>query len=235
MDTKELKEFYLKYKAIIWPGITGLSAIAILFLLVIPQFSDYLETRKQIYGIRERFQALDAKAEELEGIDDSAAKQNLEAVFTVLPTEQDVPGAVATLQDLILKSGLVLKDISYSASSVGGGNKNSFKLNVSVLGQLGSVRNFLIGLQDSPRVFQIESINARFQNNGSVVEAEMPLFVYYEGAPNRTVSLDQPVAKLTEKEEQMLSRLMAQIPKATQSGSVDVEVSVPLGKTNPFE
>ncbi len=233
---KDLKTIYLKYKLLIWPVLTGLSSLVILSLVVIPQILGYIETRGKINDIESRSDKMEVKAKGLEGIDPSVSSENLKVAFTVLPADRNVPSAVSILQALITQSGLTLKNTSYS-SVAKGTSKDSFMLNVTVIGQINNVRRFLIGLKDAGRVFQVESINVRFQKSGSLVEAEIPITVFFSSGKAAAGASDQEAPKLSEKDEQLLSNLsnIVRSPLNLAASGESTTSSVPIGKANPFE
>ena len=230
-----LTEVYAKYKLLIWPVVSGIASVVILVLVVIPQLLTYFNIRSQISDIISRSGRLEAKAQSLEVIDENLSEENLKVVFTVLPSDRNVPSAVTVLQSLIAQSGLTLKSTSYSAAARGA-SKDSFQLNVTVLGQISGVRRFLISLKDSGRVFQIESISVRFQKSGSQVEAEIPITVFYSASLGKAGALDAEPPKLNAGEEKLLLDLSRLVAPGTLAGSGEASSSsVPIGKSNPFE
>lgn len=225
------KEFYTKYRMIIWPVVVGISSVCILALVIIPQLLNYLSIRNKISEIEHRSSNLEVRASDLEQLDEESAKANLQVVFSVLPREQNVPEAMVALHDVISRSGLILKNTSYISARKSGNGEN-FQLSVGVGGQMSAIRDFLVHLQESQRLFQVESIVARFQRRMSLVEAELPISVYFDKSAASEVTSDQDVPKLTEKEEQLLAKLS----RIVQQTSVVEDVSsVPYGKSDPFE
>lgn len=233
---KNITEVYAKYKLLIWPILSGIASVVILVLVIIPQLLTYLNIRGQISDIVSRSGKLEVKAQSLDAIDENLSEANLKLAFAVLPADRNVPSAVTILQSLITQSGLTLKSTSYSAAARGA-SKDSYQLNVTVLGQISNVRNFLMGLRDSGRVFQVESINVQFQKSGSLVEAEIPITVFYGLALGKVGALEQEPPKLSEKEEKLLVdlSLLANNPKILAVTGEASASSVPIGKSNPFE
>lgn len=231
---EKVKEYYRRYKFIVWPVCTGVSALAILGLVIIPQIFTYLNTQDKLTSLKNRSVVLEAKAQGLEKIDSTSNKQHLQNVFRVLPQEQNVPEAMLTIQSLVNQSGLLLKNTTYSnARSNAGGNR--FQLNITVLGTINSVRNFLLSLKESPRVFQVESLSLQFQKGGSLIEADMPVSVYFAPANKVSSALEQPLPQLDEQEEQLLTTLGKVAPLSIGSILESTSSAVPLGKADPFE
>lgn len=231
---KEAREFYLKYKFFIWPITSGLASVVILVLLVIPQFLAFLNMRTEIQTTQERSGKLEVKAQGLQQFDGAAVQKSLNMTSAVLPTDRDVPQAASVLQDIVARSGVTLKSISYSASTKGE-KGNRFQLNISVLGQANTLRELMINLEDASRVFQVRSINVQFQYSGAMVEATIPLDVYYDKGDKSTVSsLDSDIPRLNEKQAQLLSRLAKIVGGDLSQGGEATSSSIPLGKQDLF-
>lgn len=229
----EIKDIYRRYKLIIWPVFSGLASVIILALVIVPQFFSYLKIKDQISLTENHSSKLDAKAAELEQFDQSVTKRKLETAFTVLPSDQDVPKSLAILQSIVRSSALELKSTNFVSSRKGKG-KESFQLTITVSGPIGMIRSFLLTLKDSPQIFQVESINIKFLRTGSVVEAAIPISVFYEGISQVQSKPDQPLPKLTQDEEELLLKF-SKITAGLEGSSSAVSESVPLGKSDPFE
>lgn len=229
-----LDKFYEKYKLLIWPIFVVAVTIGVTAMVVVPQFLDYLRLREEITVINDKSASLEQRALKMEEINQIAVEDGLKVVFTILPADQDVSEALTSLEDLVNRSGLILKTVTYASAKKAAADKDSFQLNTSVLGPISSVRDFLINLKEGSRVFRVDSISARFQQDGMIVESDIPVSVFYSPSVSAAnVVLEQPVPQLSQKEGQLLSKLSNAIPRS--QATVSSEVSVPLGKTNPFE
>lgn len=264
---EELKIYYIKYKFIIWPVLSGVSSVAIIALVIVPQLLGYLNLRSEIYSTQSRSNSLLVKAQELQQINEADTQQKLKTVLSVLPADPEVIQAMNTLQGLIANQSasghpLILKDASYIAPGPG---SKEFKIKITISGQLDSIRSFLIGLQKSPRLVQVQNIKAHFQSDGSGIETDIPLSIFFEPTSSTPFSVDQEVPKLSADEEKKLAELSANVsaplasaqfpasPLATGSGNLssgfqgqlpgvapqvnlNVDVSsVQLGKADPFQ
>lgn len=227
---EKVKEFYIKYKAWIWPIGSGVASVIILALVIVPQLLNYFTTNGQITKTKTQVEVLEAKAAGLEKIDRTKMKKDLDTVFRVLPTDQGVPEAITTLQQIVSQSGLSLKNISYGSSREG----NSFSLSMTVVGQVSSIRSLLLKLRESPRVFRVEGISAVFQKSLSAAEVDIPLTVFYEPAPQTTSSLDQAVPVLSGSEEELLKTLEKNVSSYFVMPEESTASSLPLGKVDPF-
>lgn len=226
-----MKEIYYKYKIFLIPGIVSLISIAVLIFVVYPQASGYFQEINKIEKLKNNVEILNNKAKELQKIDEVTRRKDLVVALTILPTERDVPIAMSTLQSLIARSNLILKNTTYSPQSKSKEN-NNFMFTISVLGSLSSIKSFLGELQNGSRIFKVQSITLNFQNTNSLAEVSIPLLVFYEPVPKTLVTLDQPIPTVSEKDEQ----LIRQLSKAVfQAEITSTSSAVPLGKVDPFE
>lgn len=226
-----MKEFYLKYKIFVIPFIVSLVCLIIIIFVIIPQILEFFSEREKIRIVMNRIDLLNNKAIELGKIDETKLKQDLTTTLIVMPTDRDIPQAMAVLENLITKSNLSLKSTSYGASSTSGG-PNSFSLTVSLVGSVASTRFFLNSLSEGSRIFNVESISLRLQPQGSDVSVDIPLNVFYQSVPTKTLTLDQPVAKIDTKEDNLINNLS----KFTlQQPSSATTAAIPVGKADPFQ
>lgn len=225
------KLLFYKYKYLLWPVVAGVVSIAVVGLVIVPQIVSYLSVNVQIQDINKKTTVLETKAAKLEAIDQAKLDNDLQVTLTILPKEADVPKTFVTLQNIIQQSGLVVKSVDYSESR-SPGEKTSFRLQISTIGQMNLVRNFLVSLEDSTQLFQVESIAVSFKPEG--LEVSMPIIAYYEPLKTISAPLEQPLTILNEKEQQLLDKYTQLLARVAPAKELDTS-SVPLGKTNPFE
>lgn len=230
-----IKEFYIKYKIFIIPSAVGLVCLIIIVFVIIPQITGLFAERDKVGVLTNKIELLNNKAKELEGLDETILKQDLVTALTILPTERDVPQAMAALQDIITKSNVSLKSTSYSVASRESG-QDSFSLTISIIGSLASTRDFMNNLREGSRIFKIESISSKIQTDNSLVSTDLPLTVFYQPAPATVLTLDQPVAKIGPKEEELIKNLTKYTFKEPVIATVSsASSSVPIGKPDPFQ
>lgn len=235
MIDKQLKELYNHYKTIMWPICTSIASVTILIFLIIPQLLSYLNVRGQISGLQTRADSLEAKAQDLQQMDEQKVTQDFQSAFTVLPVDPEIPSALVALQALAAQSGLKVGNTTYASGQRTPG-KNSFTLNLTVTGSITGMRSFLTSLQSAIRIFQVDAISARFTKNNTL-EAEIPIAVYYDPSTNVKWSVEEEVPKFSSKEEELLTLLNQQVDNANQKIKAQ-EASysaVPMGKLNLFD
>lgn len=232
MNIKEIYNKYKIYKIFLIPSLAAVISLAVLSLVIVPQVMEYFKQKEKIEELIVRIETLNNKVKELSSVDEEARKKNLTVSLAVLPVDRDVPQSVLVLQDLLNKSKLSLKNITYQPSSKTG-VENSFTLTVTIAGSLSSIKDFMSELQNSARVFKVESAMISFQGENSFPEATIPLTIFYQPAPNTLITLDQPVQKITKSDEDLITNLLKSVSWSEAISATSS--SIPRGKLDPFE
>ncbi len=222
----------VKLKYYLKPILAAFSSLVILGVVIVPQIFAYFDVKDKISGVQSRTNNIQAKASELETVDTDLYRQNLEKVFTALPKEKEVPLAMVSLQNIITESGLILDSIKLIDTPVAV-NANSYMLNLFVVGQKESLKVFLLGLLQSPRLLKLESIDAQSVKGGAGLEAEIQVSVYFDPASTITTNIDQPLPKLSAGEEELLNRIISQLSANNLPISAE-NIDIPSGKSDPF-
>lgn len=226
-----IREFYYKYRIFIIPVVVGLICLIVIAVVIIPQTIELFKEKDTVGTLNNRITTLNNKTTELGNLDENKLNQDLMTALTVLPTERDVPQAMAVLQNLIAKSNLSLTSTSYSTSAKASDQSN-FSLTISVMGSIVSTRNFLNTLSEGSRIFKVESISLKFLPDSTVASVDLPLTVFYQPTPKVALTIDQPVAKIDANEAELLNSLS----KFAFQQSIESTVSgVPMGKTDLFQ
>lgn len=233
LETDQLAEFYRKYRIIIWPVIVGLSCLLIAGLIIVPQLLVYFNLRSEAEDLSQRLGILQAKAQELEQLNEADYNENLELALAALPADKQIPQSLSLLQSMITQAGLSLENIKFSDSSNSPNNtENSFQLGVTVLGSMDSLKRLLAAVRTAPRIYHLESVNAQSVRTSNAIEADVSLRVFYEPKTTNLGAIDQPVPELSEADLKLLDELATKI---RLSGSASASFDVPLGKSNPFQ
>jgi Tfp pilus assembly protein PilO len=229
---QNLKTIFLKYKAIILPGLVALTSFAVLFLVLLPQFFNLITGQDEIARLERRIDNLQVKANELSGIDVSLYERYLRVAYNAVPEDREVPQALTVLQALLSTRNLVWEDLRYAPGS-SAQRQSNFQLNLTVSGNLSDLRSFLIDLRNSPRLFIVEGLSTQTIRAGNIVSAEVRLIAFYEPIPTNLGQLEEPLPSpgLKAEDQAFLERLessFSEVPPITGD-------FIPRGKQNPFE
>lgn len=250
MKSTDLKQLFIQYKLILIPIIIGLTAFIIAIFVLIPQFKAYSDTQKELSQSFNRAKTLEVKADELAKLDGSSSEKGLNIVSQILPSDPDVAGVIADLEDLARRSNLVVKHVGF-LSSGNLSSKDNFQIEMKLGGPVENIRTFLLSLQNFKRVVQVENIVV--QKLGTGTETSLPLTIYFTNSKPGRINTDQPLPVLSEDEKTQLAQLETILnasnnrqilpPPSVGSASANLilptnsssSFSVNLGKSNPFE
>lgn len=230
MIEEQLKQFYTRYKLVIWPVIVGLCSVVIIALVIVPQLLSYFSLKQQGDELNNRLGLLQVKAKELQQIDPQVYNKNLNLALSALPPEKEVPQAVTILQTFISQSGMTLEAIKFASGQTTTIN-NNYQINITVLGDFNSLKKLLTNIRNSPRIYRVDMINAQSSRGGTSVEADITMTVFYEPLNNTIGAVDQPLPQLTDKDQHVLTDLSTKNQVVATNASV---LTVPLGKSDPF-
>lgn len=217
---KSIKELLINYRGVIWPILVGVSDLLIIFLVIIPQVFQYFQGRTEYERSQNLLRELEAKAEELQSLDNSSYKEYLKLVFAALPQDRDIPEGMITLQNIISRSGLSIEGTRVLLTGASE-KKSSFQISITVFGNAENLSDLLINLGNSARIFRVESINAQSIKEG--IQAEILISTFYEETPSTIGALEQSIPNLGDSDREILTRLSKTplLPEATTSGSIN--------------
>jgi Tfp pilus assembly protein PilO len=129
-------------------------ATAVLFLMFgLPQIrslqelrSDVLDQKRAFTTIQEKFESTKDVVAQFRAIDE----RDRALVASALPSGLDLPNLLVRLEDIISSSGLVSEAIDVKEGGL---------VNIIVLGNYESLKVFLKALEQSLRIFDVESIS----------------------------------------------------------------------------
>lgn len=227
----DFKSVYIKYKIFIIPIWVSLASVAIIALVIVPQTIEYFNTQQKLSQIEQKKALVGEKVEELQNINESLYIKNLQIAYTALPKNKEIPESMLILQNLISEANLNLDSMRVLTIGGTGTTQSNYQLGIVVSGTLSSIKDLFIKLQNSPRIFKVE--NYSVQLAGSAAEADITFTTYFDPTNITSQSPDQQLPKLTDQEQQILTKL-SKAPQYIPSPE-SISTSVELGKVDPFQ
>lgn len=229
---ESLKEnpLFLKYRTFLVPIISFLVCIILILFIIIPQIQDYLRSQSEEESLNGRIFQLTQKREVLESIDTDLYKSNLEMAMRVLPSDQDIPGAVGDLLVLLSSNRLRLVGISFSGGDFSLYGSKALVIKIDTEGDADSMKSFLSNMGDSIRIMRVGRIETSGDSTGGII-VSFDVAAFYDPIPVVSNSLDAPVALPTKEDLEFIKR----IETAQDLGPDDLGSTTPLGKDNLFE
>lgn len=232
MKKEELLKFYDKFKLLIFPAVIALSSLILIILVIYPQVIKLLDNQKKTADLGGKANFLEAKALELENYNTEDLQVKVKSALSSYPADKDYANLVKLLQNIVAQSGFNVVALSLGAASDKKGNAQSYSIKLDVLGAAAKLPILLGQLESSYRLMRLSTLETSGGKDGQT-SVSLNIEVLYASAPDGFGNIESPLPKLSQKEEEILSRLTAvnpivsQEPAASQLG--------PKGKSNPFE
>ena len=234
MNIDFVKAFYFKYRILICPTLVGISSLILIVFIIYPQILKLISNNEALNGVLAKNKNLEVKASQLENINDGELNQNLNLSLAALPMDKDLAGALGEVQSLVNQSGFNLLSLS-----VGSGNDvgefNGFNVKAEVEGSQVLLASLLTTIESSGRIMKVSSVELNRLSIKESVNAVVTIEVFYSPIPTTLGAIDSPLPKVEDKDKEVLANLAA---ARGFSGAVVVtsgDLSVPVGKSNPFE
>jgi len=246
MKKEDLQKLYSKYKIIIFPVLVGFSGIILMVLVIIPQLKGYLSRQEDAKQVKNRLEILDVKAKDLENLSEADLQRKLQSAVSALPTTKDYTSVIGLIQRLSAQSGVTLKTVSLDTGrGASSSEANSFAVSTEITSSKAGFDQFLKSIEAAPLVMKVASIEISSSGGADSVTASIVIDVYYSPTPKNLGSVDSPLPKLSQEEENLALDLVSKvaiIPASSPVTSPGSEIPLqppanilPRGKANPFE
>lgn len=230
-------KFYLNYKEYVFSVVVVLSSLILIIFVIYPQTSKLISNRQVEEDINQRSKFLEAKAQALESYDQEDLKLKVGKVLSAYPVDKDLVAAVSLLQDFITQSGFSIISISIESGSIKAGTQ-SFSIKLEILGAKASLPVILTGIENSTRLMRVSSIETTSGRDPVSATASLTVDFLYSSAPEGFGSVDSPIPELSQKDEEVLTKLVAVGGGTTPVVQPEIPLPSelpPRGKANPFE
>lgn len=222
---------YEKYRVLLVPLLVIISAIFISVLVTIPQVFKLVNTFKTIDELGQKKLSYQKKASELESINTTEYRNNLDIALVALPVEKDIPGVMGEILVSLGGSGMHLNGITFSNSPAESEKAEEYSIAIDATGNKTSLGNFLERVTLAPRLIKLTSINIETVS-GDSLNATVSFATFYQTLPNTIGSVDDQLPKIGKDDTQILADIETKehrFPKVTQEASASAK-----GKLNPF-
>lgn len=231
---KELVKFYITYKLFIFPAIVALSCLILIGFVIYPQVSQLLSNQKAQGEFIRRSEILEAKAQDLEKFDARDLDLKVNYALGAFPTDKDFATVVGLLQSITSKSGFNINSLSLGAGAGKAQNAQVYTIKLDLIGPKLLLPALINNIESSPRLMRVGSLDTTVGRDAQSSAVSLDLEVLYAPLPNEFGTLDSPLPELTEKDDELLSRIArtGEVVSVVQPGTVQLG---PRGKPNPFE
>lgn len=236
MKKEDILKFYSKYKLFIFPISVAFSSLLLIGLVILPQTIKLIANQKTGSEMSSKSQFLEAKAQELEIIDEEDLSKKVEYALNIYPADRDFGNAVGVIQRISTQTGFNIVSLNVGGSSIKGGAQN-YTITLQLVGSKSLIPTILNALENGPRLMKVESIAISQSAGTQGVEINLGLNVLFSPIPQNFGTVDSPLPQLSQKEERLLVKLAGAQEKTgiIQSKGEEFVPASPKGKANPFE
>ncbi len=231
MKKEELLNLYRQYRIYIYPILVIVATLILIGLVILPQTFRLVSNNKVESDLTNRFKSLEVKAAELKDISQQDLTREVNTALNAFPGEKDYGNVIGVLQNLTTKNEFTILALELNESSEGNLKiGQSYTVKIEVLGQRSRLKNLLDEIESSPRLMKIRSMDITTGRDADTINATLAISIYYSPIPKSVGSIDAPLPKLSQKDEELLLKLEKESPNL---GSENL--FTPRGKSNPFE
>lgn len=236
MKKETILEFYNKYKLILFPSLVTIACLVLIVLVIFPQAKSLLEGQNNLAVSKTKLKSLEAKAQELDQINDQDLKNQVQLVLGILPEGKEPSNVFGVIQRVVGLSSVNLVSLGFTSSKgTAIGQANSFSLRAQVAGSKSSIGQFLTNLSEAPLAVNVTGISLSSASSSDLLAADIQIDVYFSPTPKTLGSAEDPLPELSEEEKAIVSRLAKSQIATPVSQSSTPTILLPRGKPNPFE
>lgn len=189
---------YRHYKDYLLPVGIILASIAILFLIIIPQFQQYFISSRQLNDEIQKLQVLKNNYNFLLNLDDSQSNSDFKTLSFVLPSDKDFAGIVNAISYASAKTGVLVGDFEFSVGNLSGTTQGgvsaspSIKIDVNLTGDFKSMIQYIAELYKTAPASEVTDIKIGGDSGNITV------FFYYKPLLSQNVDDTAPIVSLSD-------------------------------------
>lgn len=234
MKKNELNKFYNQYKLYLFPIVTTIGSL-ILVIFIFNQVSGWLGGAQNQAVLLSRFKILDAKAVELQSLDEVDLSQKLKLALSVFPEDKDFANIIGLLQEIAYQKGFTIASLQVGQGREEQGS-SGFNVRLELSGNKAALGDLLKGVENASRLMRVNSLDLSI-SSGDNINTMLTINVLYAPIPKTIGSVDAPLPVLSAKDQQVLATLASQVglPQVTGPSQPPITTLPPRGKENPFQ
>ena len=234
MKKETILKFYSSYKLFIFPAVVALSSLILIVLVILPQTLKLITNQKVGEDLLNKSQSLEVKAQTLESINEEDLSRNVRYALAVFPSDKDFGNVVGLIQKITSQTGFNIVSLNLGGNTAAKAGTQSFNVTLQLTGSRALLPSLLSALENAPRLMRVGSLEISSVAGGGA-QVSLGLDVLYSPAPAEFGTVDSPLPKLSQKDEELLVRLARVGSQSVSGGASSGFVSTPRGKVNPFE
>jgi Tfp pilus assembly protein PilO len=206
----ELNNFlilYRHYKDYLLPFGIILVCILMVFLVVVPQFQQYLISQQELKMQMQKLDVLKANHNFLLNLDSIKSDADFNALSLTLPSGKDFAGIMGAVSYASAKTGVSVGDFQFSVGSLSNNNTEkasaypSIRIDINLVGNTQSMIQFIQELYKTSPASEVTNI----KTSGSA--GSITVLFYYKPFSQQTVDDAAPIVTLSAKDEALIKTI----------------------------
>lgn len=233
MKKETIAKFYLNYRLYIFPAMVALSSLFLIVFAIYPQTAKLITNQKAQGDLTNKSQFLETKVSALESYDGEDLSRKVAVALSAYPTDKDFGNVVGLLQQLVGQSGFNITSLALGNVSSQADSSSSYEIKLQITGSKNLLSILLNNLENSARLMRVNNIDVSSGSNPQIIDISLGVAVLYSSPPQSFGSIDSPIPKLSQENEELITRL-AKVTSVSVSPPQQAP-SLSRGKANPFE
>lgn len=171
---------YQPYVPYALPVAASFFAFVVALLFLVPAVTDIFSLKAEVEADGARADVLESKVAVLQDIDQAKLTADLAKTDAALPSDNDVAGFLATINEIATSSGSSLEAAQLVTSGANkASEKNALDFQVIVKGNFATIKGFLTKVETARRVMVVKSVSINVGEAGRL-SADLGITGYYE-------------------------------------------------------
>ncbi len=205
----------------------------LIIFIIYPQVASLITNQKKVGDFQAKAKFLDAKVQALESFNQPDLSQKVNLALSSIPADKDFANALTLIQTLAGQSGFNIVSLTLGGAVEGKSAQPSYAVKLELLGPKSLVTNLISSFDNSSRIMRVNNIEVSSGKDPNTIDVALEIYVLYSPIPADFGSIDSPLPQITQKDQQLLTKLSSSIQLPQTAGSINQ--LTPRGKANPFE
>lgn len=218
------------------PLFAFVSVIGVSFLVLYPGVTDYLAKRKEISEMKNSINnVLSPKIDILRKQDKSLLSDFLLTMEILVPSQPNVPGVFALIENSANNLGLKVSALTFSDSTVATEDqKREVGISFTVVGEDDKLLTFAKNLSNVSPILKVSKMTLLAGAEGNLKSLNLSLNSPYLAIPSSLGEAVKPLQGLSSEDQKILEELKKTFLDPQKQPGFFAPTPMPVGKTNPF-
>lgn len=206
LEFTNLLILYRHYKAYFLPLGIIIACVLIVFLIIVPQFQQYLSLQEELKVQVEKLQLLKNNYNFLANLDETKTASDFNALSLALPSGKDFAGIMNAISYVSAKTGVSVGDFNFSLGNLSNIAEGvtaypSIKIDVNLVASPQNTMKLIGELYKTVPVSEVTSIKLN-GNSGTVT-----MLFYYKPFPPQVIDDTAPIYVLSEQDLSLIKKI----------------------------